>query len=896
MFKRTFIFLLVTALTRPVYGATDELEFKLVNAQKREVSPGDNINLMVEFGNQSDSEKTFQLELTTDVQNLRFLSDYSSIKVEKKSSIKKVIGIKIPSNQAAGDISIPILCKNKESNSEVGKSALPVTVLPKMEFSLNKLKSPSYVMSGEEIPIAYELQNLSNLAVKVKATFMDGSENETSIIDLPKDSTLVIKRNYKTEKKVSGFTTRSIFLIAQIDGLPETEASVYTPIDIFPSEYIKFDKYERFPVTVSTVMAMSNRAGKLLYSGMYDIMGMGTLGKNADKSLEFHVRGPDRSGNPLFGMNDEYYLKYKSPKFSLNVGDYGFGLSELTESSRSGKGIEMKATLNKITLGGYYNLPRYYPLITSVYAFSGNFQFNPRNSLSAGFLSKVDTLNKTNSLYSISGKFSPFSWISSESEFAFGLNDSHFSKSVKTSLQLNISKLNTHLVYLYADPNYQGFVKNSSRFNLGSSFQLKKLTLSVNYDMNSTNLALDTLYSNMPISKSISANASYRIDQQNTFNLSYNDISLTDRSTKKLFDYTRRGARAILQNRLKSLTLSFLGDVGQMNNRLDTLGEGNTLAYNGTFAGYYLFKDKFTASFFTSYQGGAEKNVSGSNQFYYGGGLSANLKSINASFQYTSNYEWKYYTSDRSLLSMNLTAHINEKNELSMTANYNLIKNTLDQKEYNIQLRYLHKFNMPIGRKRDLGGVSGKILNHGIPKVDDIRLNLNGILTMTDKEGNYRFPTVPVGTHILAVDASNLGIHTMVEHTGPLQVTVEPGKILQYDIPMTTTGSISGRLVVQEDERSNQKGFIAVKESIEKLIVEVSNENQLLRVYTDKNGNFNFEDLLPGKWQVKVYPNGLPQGYSLVTSIFNVELAYGKSEFIEVKIQKKARQIQFQRN
>ena len=888
--------MLVTALIRPVYGATDELEFKLLNPQKREINPGDNINLMLEFSNQSDSEKTFQLELSSDVQNLRFLSDYSSIKVEKKSTIKKVIGIKIPTNLAAGDVSIPILCKNKESNSEVGRSALPVTVLPKFEFSLNKLKSPSYILSGEDIPITYELQNLSNLAVKVKATFVNGSENETKMIELPKDSSLVIKKNYKTEKKVSGFSSQSIFFIAQIEGMPETESSVYTPIDIFPSEYIKFDKFERFPVTVSTVAAMSNRAGELLYSGMYDILGMGALGKNADNSLEFHVRGPNRSGNPLFGMNDEYYLKYKSPKFSLNVGDYSFGLSELTESSRSGKGIEMSTTFKKITVGGYYNIPRYYPLITSVYALSGSFQFNPKNSLSAGFLSKVDTLNKTNTLYSISGGFSPFSWISSESEIAFEKNESHLAKAFKTSLQLNISKLNTHFVYLYADPDFQGFVKNSSRFNFGSSLQLKKITFSVNYDMNSTNFALDTLYSNMPISKSISANASYRVNQQNTLNLSYNDISLTDRSTKKLFDYTRRGARAILQNRLGSLTLSLLGDVGQMNNRLDTMGNGNTIAYNGTFAGYYLFKKKFTASFFASYQGGAEKNTSGNNQFYYGGGFSANLNSINASLQYTSNYEWKYYTSDRSLLSMILGAHINPKNELSLTANYNLMKNTLNQKEYNIQLRYIHKLNMPIGRKRDLGGVSGKILNHGIPKVEDIRLNLNGILTMSDKEGNYRFPVVPVGTHILAVDASSLGIHTMVESTGPLQVKVEPGRILEYNIPMTTTGSISGRLVVQEDERSNQKGFIAVKETIEKLIVEVSNENQLLRVYTDKNGNFNFDDLLPGKWQVKVYPNGLPQGYNLVTSIFNIELTYGKHEFIEVMIQKKARQIQFQRN
>ncbi len=852
--------------------------------------------MLVVINNPTNEDKEAQIKFSNNEVNGKLIADYSSIKIEKNSSLKKVIGIQISQSIRAGDFNLSVEVLELPGHIPFGKIDIPIQVRPKYEISITKLKSPSYIFSGDEVNISYLIQNFSNLDVKIKTTTLRGSESKIEEFSIPKDSGIVTTFHSKTAKKVDGHTQQSVILIAQVVDKPETESSVYSSYDIFPSEAVKFDKYERFPIKISGIFAASNRLGNQMISSMYDIQGTGAIGKKGDTNVDFHLRGPDRTGNPLFGLNDEYYLKFRTSKFFTAVGDYNFGLSELTESSRNGRGLELRYRLNKWTIGTYYNVPRYYPLIKQVAAAYSSFNFDPRNGLSAGFLTKSDTLNNRTQLYTISAHNNLFSIISTEAELAMGQATSKLTKAYKATINLNIPKFSTHLVYLFAEPNFPGFVTNSLRMNVGSAIQLKKFSLSVNYDVNSTNMALDTLYANMPHSKNINMTASYRISQQNTLSLAGNMVSLEDQSPTPLFDYDKTSGRISLQSKLKSFNLALIADVGKMQNHLPGIVVDESLFYNSTFTMFYIFNKSFSASAFSTYQGG-QKNVTGFDQFYYGGSFIANMKDrLSLSLQYNSNYEWRYYTSDRSLFSMNLFGRINDNNEINLTANYNLVKNTLDKKEYNVQLRYVHNLNMPIAKKKNIGSVSGKIINHGVEKVGGLLLNLNGNICITDKDGNFKFPAIPVGEYLMNIDASSMGLNTITETPGPFKILVEPSKVTLFECALTSSGSISGRIMVQEDERANQKGYIPVKETIEKLIVEASNGKDIYRIYTNKEGTFRFDDLRPDKWQIKIYPNGIPLGYKLLNSNFTIDLTSGKHEKIDVVIQKKARQIQFQNN
>ncbi|MDD2613042.1 MAG: hypothetical protein PHR38_09665, partial [Bacteroidales bacterium] len=336
-------------------------------------------------------------------------------------------------------------------------------------------------------------------------------------------------------------------------------------------------------------------------------------------------------------------------------------------------------------------------------------------------------------------------------------------------------------------------------------------------------------------------------------------------------------------------------ELGKIENFLGNENGDLTSFYNGSISMNYLLNKNISASGFVNYQGGQQYKIIGFDRFYYGTSVVARVKEkFSVSLHYNSNYELKDYSMDRSLLSLQVQSQFNPRHEISFDANYNLVKNTLNTKEFSLQLRYTYMLNIPISKKKDIGSLTGKIINHGVEKVGGIRLNLNGIITITDKEGNFKFPMIKVGTYMLTTDESSFGLNAITEIQGPYWVTIKPGKETHFELAMTKSASIEGKLVIQEDERSGEKGFYPIKEEIDKLIIEASNSKETYRVLSGRDGSFRFEDLRPGNWQVKVYTNGIPQGYLLVNDQFKLDLLPGQEEKLDVIIQKKIRQIKFQ--
>ncbi|MCE5175444.1 MAG: hypothetical protein ABFC90_06435 [Bacteroidales bacterium] len=888
-------FLFFVLFCQSVLSDGSNLELRLLNEKKREVDAGLNMNVLIMFSNHSNTDKEFQIKINTLGDNWKLIADYSSIQIEKNSNTNKVVGIQIPNNFSAGDFSVELEAFENPGHQSFGKVYIPIYIRPRYELQIEKLKTPQYLFAGDTLGARFLIRNLSNLDIPVNITAINGQESKISHQSIPKDSSLLANVPISISKDITNYTQQSVILSAAITDKPETEKSIYYLYDVFPSKQVNFDGFNRFPVRVSSIIASGNRLGESAYSTMYDIYSKGFINEIKKQSLNFHLRGPNRSGNPLFGLNDEYYLTFRSPKVEVMLGDNNYSLSDLTESSRNGRGIKLQYTLKKWSVGSYYNSPRYYPTIKQVYSFYSNYEFNPKNSLSAGYLSKTDTTNNNVKLLTFSGSNSFFSWMNTDFELALGQKQSLLSKAYKGSIHLLYSPLSTHLSYTHADVNFPGFVSNTMRLSSGITANFKNFNLYLNYDINNSNLALDTLYSNAPLSKNLSFSTGIRISPNNSISLGVYSTSLKDRAPSPLFNYNKYNGRIALQNRFGPTTLNLQGELGKIENFLGNENGDLTSFYNGSMSMNYLLNKNISASGFVNYQGGQQYKITGFDRFYYGTSVVAHVKEkFSVSLHYNSNYELKDYSTDRSLLSLQVQSQFNPRHEISFDTNYNLVKNTLNTKEFSLQLRYTYMLNIPISKKKDIGSLTGKIINHGVEKVGGIRLNLNGIITITDKEGNFKFPMVKVGTYMLTTDESSFGLNAITEIQGPYWVTINPGKETHLELAMTKSASIEGKLVIQEDERSGQKGFYPIKEEIDKLIIEASNSKETYRVLSGRDGSFRFEDLRPGDWQVKVYTNGIPQGYLLVKDQFKLNLLPGQEEKLDVIIQKKIRQIKFQ--
>jgi hypothetical protein len=89
-------------------------------------------------------------------------------------------------------------------------------------------------------------------------------------------------------------------------------------------------------------------------------------------------------------------------------------------------------------------------------------------------------------------------------------------------------------------------------------------------------------------------------------------------------------------------------------------------------------------------------------------------------------------------------------------------------------------------------------------------------------------------------------------------------------------------------DRSNHPNGLPVLEGI---IVEAKKDDEIIRVLSDKNGKFDFRNLRPGKWSVKIYENGLSKSYVIEQSEFQFELEPGEKAELKVEMTNRERTI-----
>ena len=271
-------------------------------------------------------------------------------------------------------------------------------------------------------------------------------------------------------------------------------------------------------------------------------------------------------------------------------------------------------------------------------------------------------------------------------------------------------------------------------------------------------------------------------------------------------------------------------------------------------------------------------------------------KKMSVTLNYQNNYQVEEYYRDRSILSLNSNMKINLDNEIGAWVRYNLAHNTLDKRELEIMVRFTHTLHAPIRKKKDVGSLRGKIINNGVENLEGLVITLGGNRTITDKNGEFKFPVVKKGTQYLMVDPSNAGLFAIAEKQGPYLLDILPGIENHFELTLTKSVKISGNTVVVDEEKKGDKGFVTVKTKLNRLIVEAKNGDEVNRVYTDEKGCFSFEGLRPGNWNIQVYKNGLTKEHELLTEYFGLNLLSGQNQTIEIKVKEKQRRIKFQKD
>ncbi len=895
MWKTISIFTSYLLISFAVLAENGDLEIQLINKNKIELTPGSTSNLVIMLINNSDTAKEFYLK-TNMPTGWSQLTYYTTVIVEENSKQLKIFSFYIQESTLVGDYFIDIDAYEKSENIKIGSVKVPVYVKPRYDIQTKVMNAPSHVFSGDTLSIKFMIQNLSNVMVNIQASIININVPETRTFTIAPDSFTFIKVFVTVVEDIINYAKNSVSITASITESPDTKSSVSCIFNVIPSGKVKFDAYNRIPVKVSGLFVTDNQLGDRKFGAMFDIKGAGVISKRKMRAIDFKFRGPNRQGNPILGQTDEYYVKYSSMHSKAVLGDNIYSLSDLTESSRNGRGAGYEHKFKKISVGSFINYPRFYPDIERLYSVFGSYFPDKKLRINAGYLNKAYTTDSTAQLITISGEASPFSWGNFKLEYASGMANGKITKAFSTAINMKYSSSRLFFNYTMADKNFPGYLSNSRYISSGISTTIfRKVNLSVNYNSNHFNFALDTMYENAPFSNNLNFSVGYALNYYHSVSIGINMCGREDRRTPKQFDYTENTARLTLQSKIKRFRVKIYGAVGKTNNFMN-LQEGElTDVLNTNISLEYKINKNIFVKGFVSYLGSQQYLTDNSNRYFYGGTINSRWKKkITVVFQYQNNYEVEEYYRDRSLLALNTNYLINDNHEFGLIANYNLRKNHIYNKQLFASLNYTYTINVPVSRREDIGSFQGKVINKGVDNIEGIIFTLAGNIAISDKNGEFEFPFVKTGAHFLFMDNSKSGLNSIAEIQGPYKIEILPAQKYIFEVSLTKSGKITGKIVIEEDENKNDKGFIPVKEALPNLIIENSNGNEVYRVFTKKDGTFNFDDLRPGQWKVKVYERGIPSGYKLVTDEFNIKVTSEQTENINVIIKKKSRKIKFQ--
>ena len=133
-----------------------------------------------------------------------------------------------------------------------------------------------------------------------------------------------------------------------------------------------------------------------------------------------------------------------------------------------------------------------------------------------------------------------------------------------------------------------------------------------------------------------------------------------------------------------------------------------------------------------------------------------------------------------------------------------------------------------------------------------IRLE-DGSVTKTDENGYYQFPRVEAGGHLVTLDVRRIPAEYSIVSPEKVRMDVRLRRMTQINFSLIAVGRIEGTIIF--DANNNGEKDLDEKGVPDVLVVLEPGD---LNTYTDEEGMFALENVLPGRYVMKSDPTTLP--------------------------------------
>jgi outer membrane protein OmpA-like peptidoglycan-associated protein len=829
-----------------------------------------------------------------------------SFELDAYKSDVRITSFVVPREAAAGEYQIIYQVRAKDKPSISDSCSLEVVIMSITSIQAKLLNSPEYVIAGNPYQATFVFINESNTKKNLIIETYSGDNLPYTIsaekLELAPSESKTIAVTINTDDKLRTLIKHQIELNVKVVENKDMKIQAFSSVDIIPRITGDGDRFFKIPAQIAVYGNMSQREDETLYGVQGEFSGSGFLDETRKKSVEFLFRGPNTRKKGDFGEFDEYRFNLSAENYRLGIGDNFYSLTPLTDHYNYGRGAIGELGIGKVRVGTYYQESRWITPKEKSMAGYIRYKASEKYKISLNYLRKTGVssyeLRKAGisdfGIASLYGQLKPIKnsnidleFASGEKGYAYLMNAYGYHRKISYSAQI-----------LHADPDYPGYHRDRDsilanvaipiidKFGINAGFHKEKYNLDMNQDLYSAYFEID-----------YRAGLDVHLLKSNTISLNYIKRSLKDRFSESKLNYDETTYRLEVEQQFKKMSLNAATEMGQSMDNLT--GRSSRVEIYELYA-HWMPTIRQSYSGYVNYR----KNVNYAEEKYDNviAGIDGSLRLGNKNYiklsARTREYIYKDHDYRVSNLDLGLAQSLWNDHKIIARGRWTSSKN---QNTISAMVEYIVPLKLPVGRKKDIGVVKGHIYNEESKEpVANVILILDKKTAVTDKNGNFVFPSPKVGNHQLYVNQSSLAAGLTVIQPTPIDAVVKSDKECIFEIGISRSSTVSGRVVTYDFEDAIKNGYLNGSQKNVKIVessgspnifLEIINDKVSMNQVTDRDGIFCFDGLHPGRWTLKINDKDLPDNHYLEKNSFEFNLKPGEKSEILVKILPKIRQI-----
>ncbi|WP_225865817.1 hypothetical protein [Dyadobacter aurulentus] len=826
----------------------------------------------------------------------QLLSQRKPERAAGQTTLRYFFVVGTPENTASGDYQVALDIKSGKTSFS---TPVTVTVSQVRKMEIFVVSQPEFVREGDTLRVTYLVQNSGNNPEKfaLKTTHGKIEEGSDSLTMQPNEKRKVTVTQAIPVTDNNAWQGTSDLSLELGGTFPAVHEAVSIPV--FSSRIKKTDPLFRFPVEIGGGYMSYRYGGRAVNAFQYNVTGKGYLNEKNTHYLDFTLRGPNQFIFPAASSYDQYSVEYQYKKtFSFVAGDYILQLNNLMEFGRFGRGAKVEQEFPKVGYTVFYQKARFYPNQKEAAGGKVYFKFGQSSQIGINYQSKYVIHHNQDFWSHMVGLSSNIrtNTIQVETEIAGGKSGSLLDFGAYNRLTVNRKWLNFTSTLIYAGKEFYGFYNNSLLLYNNIGFAITpKLSIGLTSNFSNINPSLDAnFYSISPKDNSYSAFSAYQPNRRTRLFLYYSVQQRQDRQAPASFNYTEDFGNVSYNFSGEHFTMFYQGRYGHTKNHLVADNSGKKQSFSNILQPAvrlrpWLWIGSYFEHMHTSKFSAADVVE---DLFYYGGNARVNVKrNLYATFMYRNNYAPDELYVRRSYLDLSCALDL-RRHLFTVAGGRSYVPNVRNQDQNTLffTVKYALRLNVPLGKKKNIGRVHGRVTGSGFSKQGNL-IRLGSHQFLTDSTGRFYFEGIAPDQYYLSItqnESKNDGVVPALKM--PMFLNVKADSVRIVDIPLTRTGSIVGKIDYIQPSKAGLSTLLSEKPVV---LIKISNETTSLLTEPNEEGAFSFREIKPGNWKVSAFIPGDQDRFVIDDHSISLDLATDQTMEIVFKVRPNEKRIHF---